>query len=257
MGNIKLYIIGSVATKGCFQYCSTDIYEDIYEVTGLQYQSSFISLMSKSVELDGLDMTMLDSWSQNVITRDMNKVFLDELKEIKPDYIIIDLISEIEGGLIELKDTYISNIKGKTNKLNFENYNVKKIDLNNNKDFYIELLNENLNLFRSFCNNNLPNTKIIFHVAPYSYSYFDEDRVTRTFENKGLIAKNKKIRELYYDYCLKNDDLIIDMNDKTYFSTCKHKLSLNPLHYENRYYNDFICELNRIVLKDFIRKVKE
>lgn len=257
MERIKLYIIGSVATKGCFEYCSMDVYKDLYEVTGLQYQSSFVSLMSEPVVLDGLDITMLDPWSKKVITRDMNKVFLDELKEINPDYIIIDLISEVEGGLIKLKDKYISNIKGKSNKLNFEKYNIKKFDINNDKDFYVELLKNSLDLFRSFCNNNLPKTKIIFHVAPYLYSYFDENTVTRSFENKGLIAKNKKVRDLYYNYCLKNEDLIIDMSNKTYFSTSKHKLSLNPLHYEHRYYSDFISELNRIVLKEFIGRVKD
>lgn len=257
MERIKLYIIGSVATKGCFEYCSKDIYQDIYEIIGLQYQSSFISLMSDSVELSDLEMDNLDSWSKNVVTRDMNKIFLKELKESNPDYIIIDLISEVEGSIIELQGKYISQIKGKTNKLNLEKYDIREINIKNDKEFYLDLLKRKIELFRRFCECNLPRTKLIFHVATYLYSYFDENRVTKSFENKGIIAKNKQVKELYYDHCLKENDLIIDMSDKTYFSTANHKLSLNPLHYESKYYMDFISQLNRIVLKEFIRRGKD
>ena len=255
MNKIKLYIVGSVSTKGCFEYGDKGTYEDLYEVCGLQYQSSFISLMSKQLKLKSLDIfESLDGWSKKVITRDMNKIFLDELKDCKPNYIIIDLVSEVEGSVIQIEYTYISKIKGKTNKINLDDYDTKEISIKSHKDLYIELLTKNLNLFREFCKTNLPKTKLIFHVAPYLYSYLDGCRVPKSFENKGLISKNKQVKELYYMNCLDEDDLVIDMNDKTYFSTSKHKLSLNPLHYETKYYTDFVSELNRIVLKDFIKE---
>ena len=255
MNKIKLYIIGSIATRGCFEYVDKSTYQDLYEICGLQYQSSFISLMSKPLKLKNLDIiSKINGWNKTVVTRDMNKIFLDELKNCKPDYIIIDLVSETEYGVIKIEDTYISNIRGKTNKMNLNAYETNEISIKNNKELYIELLTKNINSFKEFCKTNLPNTKLIFHIAPYLYSYFDECRVTKKFENKDLMSKNKQLKELYNMNFITNEDLVIDINDKTYFSTSKHKISLAPLHYETKYYKDFISELNRVVLKDFIKE---
>ena len=230
MKQIKLYIIGSVSTKGCFAYSQENIHQDLYEVTGMQYQSSFISLMSNQLRLKDLNIENLDSWSKKVIMRDMNKTFLQEIIQLEPDYIIIDLISEIESSVMKIQDTYITKIKGKSNKLDFDNYEAEEISLKKHKELYIELLKNKIYEFRKFCSENLPNTKIIFHVAPFLYSYISRDRQTKCFENKGLIFQNKLLKEVYYDHCVTKDDLIIDLNDKTYFSTENHKLSLNPLH---------------------------
>lgn len=50
MTNIPIYIIGSVATKECFNKKTLNIYDNIFNIEGIQYQSSFISLFSRKLE---------------------------------------------------------------------------------------------------------------------------------------------------------------------------------------------------------------
>ena len=253
MKKLKLYIIGSISTRACFDYIPENIYTDIYEVTGVQYQSSFISLMSNPIDKDSLDTSSLSKWSQKVIERDLSKTFKEELIKSKPDYIIVDLISEIEYGVIKTPDSYITKISGKTNKLDLKDLCLEEISFKDKKEIYMELFKNKIDKFKMFCKDELPQTKIIFHIAPFLYSYFDDCRVAKSFINKNLLWKNKSIKELY-EYCTSETDLIIDTNDKTYFATTKHRVSLNPIHYETQYYIDFISELNIITLKDLLER---
>lgn len=253
MKKLKIYIVGSITTRACFDYIPKEKYSDIYDIVGVQYQSSIISLMSDPVTYENIDLDELNGWSKKVIKRDFDKSFKNEMIKEQPDYIIIDLVSDVEYGVIETPHSYITKINGKTNKLDLTGLSVKELTLKKNKETYLRLFDEKMNQFKLFCKNKLPNTKIIFHISPFLYSYFDDCRVKRSFIDKNLIWKNKIINMLY-EYSISENDLVIDLNEKTYFATAKHNVSLNPIHYETQYYIDFIDKLNFIVLRDILKK---
>ena len=246
---IKIYIIGSIATRGCFSYSSKDVYDDIYDISGIQYQSSIISLMSKACNVTNYNINNISGWNKKTVCRDFNKIFLKELISLKPDYIILDLISDVQYDLISIENSYVTNIKGKTNKIGMDLNNLKVINIFDNKDEYLNLFKQSFDKFKLFIKENLPNTKLIIHKAKFAYSYLDECMVARSFKNLNLIEKNRLLDEIY-SYCTK--DLMIEMDDKAYFSNIKHPISLNPIHYSNDYYTDFHFKLNKIVLKSLI-----
>ena len=71
---------------------------------------------------------------------------MDELIKSSPDYIILDLYSEIRYGILRYKEMYITNAQAKIRQTEF--YKQKKYDeiimYHNNKEKYMELIDKYL-----------------------------------------------------------------------------------------------------------------
>lgn len=250
MKKITVSICGSSATRGCFELHNLKEFNDIIDVVNMQYLSSFISLMSDSfsgkIDIDG----NTSEWNKKVIRRDLSKEYLNELKELQPQYIIIDFISDILYGTLKFDNEIITNNKSKLKDVKFENKGIV-FDINSNYEEYINELLKSTLRFIEYVKLNLPNTKVIIHSARFIRSYYDSGNICRLFNAYDTYEKNKILDEI--ESKLKRFGLDnININNEKYCSNEGHKWKKNRVHYEQKYYRDFLLNLYRVIINDLL-----
>lgn len=259
MSKIKISIVGACITRDNFNSRFNSDYKEWFECISLQNQSSFISLMSEPVKISEEDMgENYGKARRDTIVADFNKKYLKEIIKNKPDYIIIDLYSDVRYGIIKYKGSYITNNPDKVQKTNMYMKNKSlfeqnKLHILNNKE-YKEMFFEAFDRFYKYVKENLPNTKIILNKATYAYYYVDENNVVNLFSNKwSFIDKQIEVwNELNNIIASKYNIEVIDMSSDIYMGDKNHLWKCSPYHYENKFYRDFLNRLVKICLKDML-----
>lgn len=252
MNKITVSICGSSATRGCFELHNLKDLNDIIDVVNIQYQSSFISLGSKPFNKNLKFSDMITNWNKTVIQRDLSKEYLEELKELQPQFIVVDFISDILYGTLKFGDEVITNNRGKLKEVQFEDKGV----VFNIKTDYEAFINDwfiSVSEFMGFVKENLPNTKVIIHSARFIRSYYEYNNTVRPFDKYDTLENNtilnemeRKLEEFNLNY--------INLNGEKYFSSERHKWKKNTIHYEQRYYRDFLLEFYKIAFKEILKK---
>lgn len=264
MAKINVAIVGVCVSRDPFNSRFVPEYKNWYNVVNTTFQMSIISLMSKSIKLseDELkDTCKKDAHRQNLMD-ELSKKYIKELIESSPDYIILDLYSEIRYGIIAVKDTYLTNAQAKIRQTEF--YKQKKYDkiimYHNDKHEYLKLFDDYFSQFIDIIRTNLPKSKIILVKGRYAHSYIDDDKIIRhmDFEKFSYIDRENRHWQELNDYIAQKHNIeALDMTKKEYFADPNYPFGFSPWHYEKQYYQDFIKELNSICLKDILGKNDE
>lgn len=256
MKKVKLSICGGVATKAAFDLFKKEENLEIYDITSVQYENSIVSIMADKVDIDIEKTEKTDSWTMKVIYDDLKKDYIEKLKNDKPDYIVLDLVSDGIYGCLKVGNSYITNNKPKLKKVKVNSYTEEVSVSTKGTIEYNKLVKENISKFLLLIERELPNTKVILHCAKLCHGYYGEQRRIMSFKRYDIINKNRVLLDLYSFVKEFNNVEVIDLNNKIYFSKVNHKWSPkpSPIHYEDTYYRDFIATVDRIVLKDLLIK---
>lgn len=264
MAKIKVAIVGVCVSRDSFNGRFVPEYKNWYDVVNTTFQMSIISLMSNSVKLseDELKDTCKKDAHRNNLRNEICKKYINELIESNPDYIILDLYSEIRYGVIAIGDTYLTNAQAKIKQTEF--YKQKKYDkvlsYHNNKQEYMELFDKYFAQFVDTIRDNIPKCKIVLVKGRYAHSYVGNDQIIRymDFEKFSYIDReNRHWQELNNYIINKYNFEVLDMTKKEYFADINYPFGFSPWHYEKEYYSDFIKELNGICLRDMLDKKDE
>lgn len=258
MNKINISVIGACVTRDIFNSKFVSDYKDYYNVVSSCYQTSLISIMSNTIKIQQNELIgNIQPHQKLVLDKDINKIFLEELKISNPKYIIIDFYADIRYGVLKIGSNYITNNPNHIKKTNF--YKEKKFDyqynLTNNTELYYEIFKKSFQSFFEYIKNNLPNTKLLVHKIRFTDVYKDKSGNKKVFyEDKyKYIDLENKLSSKFYEYIQQNYDVtIVDMSEVEYLADSNHIWGLYPYHYEIKYHNDFINKLNKICLKDLL-----
>lgn len=248
MSQINISVIGTSATRGCFELMKLENLEQICNVSIDQYQSSMISIMSEPL---GKNVTISDKikgWDKQVINMDFKKELFKNLEIQKPHYIVVDFIADILYGVLNIGRTSVTNNK---NKLSFVQFHedVEVFTIHTHKDEYLTRWYAATQQFLTKVKEILPNTKVIIHSARFVNSYYDENNFLKSFQRNDLQSKNRYLEQM--EEMIVNEDVtFINLSKSKYHSSSNHKWKKNIVNYETRYYHDFLLEFLCFIIKE-------
>ncbi|MFD3445598.1 DUF6270 domain-containing protein [Microbacteriaceae bacterium 4G12] len=253
----NIAVLGTCYSRNAFN--TTDYfnpsYKKLYKCTYTQFHSNMISLVSNSVEFNMGDFTRsgLKESDIHYLKSDFEKSFFTNLKEAKPDYLIIDLYVDACREVIEIDDnSYITLNYLLPQTAFYKKLKGKKVISYHNSVEYFELWKKSLEKFIEKLLLVIPEDRIILNRGRLTLKYKDANNKVIEFPEKDLINRNNYIwdrLENYFLHLLPNVK-VIDMRKTKYTGYYKHPFGNSYAHYESDYYKEFLFRLNEIVLKD-------
>lgn len=262
--------IGTCVSRDLFNGSINKGYKKHFRSERALLRSTIISLMEEPIDFKEEEVIVEEgiggySGSSKLRTEigkdDLTNKFLEDLKEIQPEYLIIDVIRDIGEGNLEIDGgKYISydhrDLRYTTFYKNLTVQNLLKIT--EEEDKFLKLWKERCNQLFSFLNENCPNTIIILNSARH---------VSRMLKSNGEIIENKnfKKRENLYnpykiiadEYICNNFDVEVLEFDENTLAHEDHKWGKGPVHYTPDYYEKTSKQLNEIVKRNRSIKTKE
>lgn len=249
---IKIATIGSCVTRDNFNSNFNPHYKDYFELVAHQHQSSIISMMSNNTSFTKTsEFSDATAFRKRHITNEFNKSFINEMKEKKPEYILIDLYADIKYGVVKFDDeTYITNNKHFKNLPELKNK--PTLDLYKNFDEYLSLWKYYTNNLFDFIQKELPESKVILVNARYHDKLSDIISLHDIRRDQGIksldIDLMNKMWHILDEFILDNYNVIVlDTKHENYFLDKNHPWGMYYLHFENFFYNDFLINLLNIV----------
>ncbi|MBM7645888.1 hypothetical protein JOD45_002113 [Scopulibacillus daqui] len=257
MKKIKLAIIGTAATRGCFELADRNKLEKIINWELLQYQSSAISYASdKPFDIDFNKLKDVSAFSAKNIKQDIDKDLFKRLLEFNPEYIIFDFLAEVNYGVCLIKDSFITN-NSRLKLFVEEQDHIEKYSFNHNREAFEGLLKDRFEAICRFLSDHLPNTKIIIHIPQFAGAYYDDHYILRSLNRTDILKRSERINRVsnQFEEISLSHGLpvhVISMQDKKYFSNSKHKWGIGFNHYESSYYIDFQQKLLTYIIGDLL-----
>lgn len=249
---IKIATIGSCVTRDNFNSNFNPHYKDYFELVAHQHQSSIISMMSNNTSFTKTsEFSDATAFRKRHITNEFNKSFINEIKEKKPEYIMIDLYADIKYGVVKFDDeTYITNNKHFKNLPELKNK--PTLDLYKNFNEYLSLWKYYTNNLFDFIQKELPESKVILVNARYHDKLSDIISLHDIRRDQGIksldIDLMNKMWHILDEFILDNYNVIVlDTKHENYFLDKNHPWGMYYLHFENFFYNDFLINLLNIV----------
>lgn len=252
----NIAVLGTCYSRNAFN--TTDYfnpkYKKLYKCGYTQFHSNIISIVSDSVEFNRDDFTQseLKESDINQLKSDFEKSFFENLKETKPDFLIIDLYVDACREVIEMGDnSYITLNYMIPHTAFYKKLTEKKVISHHNINEYFELWEKSLEKFIERLLPIVPEERIILNRGRLTTKYKDVNNKLVKFPEKEIKRNNyiwDKLENCFLHH-LPNVK-IIDMRKTKYTGYFKHPFGNSYAHYEPDYYKEFIFRLNEIVLED-------
>ena len=237
---VTVGIFGSCMTRDVFNRKFNPDYKKYFNIVSFQNQTSVLSLMSTAVSFKEEDLSPLEGWDKKSIEDELNRSFLQSLKEEKPKILIIDFFADARFKSIAHGESYITVNEWKTTKSTL----YKKI-IENNEPFIPseEQLKEHMKAFTDFIKRYLPRTKIILNKARGIRSYTDRENKEILFNQKFITRLNQRwemLDSLFIDIA---NPIQLDVMDPDVKGYINHLWSIGYVHYTPNYYHNFLRTL--------------
>lgn len=205
---VQVGVLGSSQTRRIFtssEYFNPD-YKDYFFVPFTQHHSSIRSIVDekpvKFIEkyYNGKDIVPL----RPSLRRDMEKTFFSELKEANIDYLLIDLYSDVQMGVLEFEDgrviTYTMSQVDGDYIAEEVNQQVHISSMYNDPD-YREKFNAALKIFREKLLNVIDEERIVIHAFDLNFEYMGNDGERHKYSKpaSGIAQANRFAVELQAD----------------------------------------------------------
>ncbi|MED0987047.1 DUF6270 domain-containing protein [Bacillus paramycoides] len=252
----NIAVLGTCYSRNAFNtidYFSPK-YKKLYKCGYTQFHSNIISLVSDPVEFNRDDFTQseLKEADINHLKSDFEKSFFENLKEIKPEYLVIDLYVDACREVIEMGDnSYVTLNYMIPQTAFYKKLKGKKVISHYNVNEYFELWEKSLEKFIERLLPIIPEDRIILNRGRLTPKYKDANNKLVEFPEKE-IKRNNYIWDRLENCFLHHlpNVKIIDMRKTKYTGYFKHPFGNSYAHYESDYYKEFIFRLNEIVLED-------
>lgn len=256
---IKICVIGSCFTRLAFRsldYYNKD-YKDLYTVPYTVFHMSIPSIVSNKIDYNKNDLVGKKQKDLNIYGKDnFDKNIFENLKNINPDYIIIDNYSSITNDLIETNTgSYIDNNYYLKNTEAIKKLKTKKIYKNTSDDFF-NIFKNSIKTFKQKIQDILPLNKIILVRCEPAIKKF-ENGVIKDWENSQIIKMRKYLLNKFDSYFISQMENInvIDLRDQNkYFSDISPISEFQPNHLNSIFYQDLLNCINKVILVDKLKK---
>ena len=260
---VTVAILGSCISRDVFNTRFNEGYKAMWNCVLLQNQSSLISIMSPPVKfLDDDYGDEIGDYARMQVRRDTSREFLDELREARPSYLVVDFFGDVHFGVLDLGDgTYVTNNRWMLWKTDWyhrhrESGDLSPIRLEEDPERYLALWRDALDQLVAFVDEHLPQTTVVVHRGRNAERWLG----AAGGQPKSLLAR-KKIFKVDIDVLNENwrtlDDIAcaidgwetVDLTDREYLSFKGHPWGVFYVHYTLDYYDEFLAALNVVHLR--------
>lgn len=247
----KVSIVGSCVTRDNFNSKFNPDWRKYFDCNASAQQNSIISLVSAPFDISSLDLSNLSDYEKREVHYENTRQFWIDLESYQPDFIIIDLFSDVRFSVIDCGETYITDNSWKIGKSNgYQSLsNFKRISLKKDTDNYLKIFGAALVLFRKKLLKSCPDALIILN-APEAASryidgrdilYFDEEQVSEFNLLWGMI--NQAFIDVF-------KPIVITTSSSMALGDASHPWGTYFVHYQQDYYTQFLSSLlNRLGVK--------
>lgn len=257
---IKLAILGSCYSRRMFtstQYFNPD-YKDFFEVLGTQFQSSLIGIAPETkINEEYPQETFISQPAsvQNSVKNELQNSYFEELKELNPDYLLIDVYGDVDRGVVIFPNgkmiTNTNYVEYKTEFLQERFFKTLKAvdDFSEYESLFIGAVKNLKNELKKI----IPEHKIIFNRIQLATDYINDEGLRRKFGKRAAEIRNKNMIADHFLTILKKefpDAIILDNEfNGPYIASAESPDGLNYNHYESKYYKDKMDKLKELIVK--------
>ena len=130
----QIAVIGACCSRDVFNRNFISNYKDEFNLLYYSFQTSMISIMSSPVPYNRKQLNFkgerYSEWYRNILERELNKSFLNDLYSLQPENLLIDFYSDVIMGVLEIEKgaSYISQrVKDQKNTAIYSILNVTDI----------------------------------------------------------------------------------------------------------------------------------
>ncbi|MGL5479570.1 MAG: DUF6270 domain-containing protein [Clostridium sp.] len=263
---IKISVLGSCLSRLPFSSNSffNPNYKKKYQVVSTMFHTSLASLFGKPVENaeDYVNNYLLtrNNKEREYIIKDMKKIFFNELREKKPDFLIIDFYQDAVRDLILFDDGEIlsAGINLRNSKLLDIISKKSKIITHNEYDLFMKYWNDALIKFSKEIFKYISPNRVIINSSFCVNEYLDGSKVMKYKTLGGFVKKNN----FFFEYMNKaalhkiKGSKCLDLSELGFIADKNHPEGNTPTHYQQEYYKEFLKKLDEIVLTTLLEENK-
>ena len=243
-------VIGSCVSRDLFNQLFIKDHRKYFDCCFYQHQMSMISLMAKPIPYieEELNEHTLSKTNFNHFKSELEKSALPSIKQLQPQYLLIDFYADMLYGAVQVGDSYLT---GKMFK--FKNSKAGKgLKVGNvyfpRKDFmgFFEVWRPAFDSFMEFLKRHAPNTKVIINQARTNSKVKNLETGEISHFGNYKIEELNFIWEMLDAYAIETYQLdAIDYGGKEYFLDPEYPLGtgLGIVHYHKEFYEDCFKQL--------------
>lgn len=258
MSRPRVAVVGSCVSRDAFSRSFAPYYKDDIDLVSSIYQSTLPSL-AREKEIRSEIPDMITQNYLEDIRREYSGKNMEDLVTARPDIIVIDSYADVQFGVTEVEKQYVTR-----NHMAFTALRAADIyyDDEGKKfpargrfegcleqgDGYCELAKDSISYFISRIREENTGSQVIINSPRFASSYRAADGQIKSYDKLDrLREKNKHWGEL--DEILKDaaEARQIIYPDELVIGAEEHKWGLNPVHYDQAYYDYFWQSLKNII----------
>lgn len=242
-------IVGSCVSRDNFNSRLSPGWKSYFTLGNEHYQSAFLSLMSKPVEIPVEKLATGDLHSTDVTVRDFSKSYLSGLTSGNvPDILIIDFFADARFGCMRVEESLVTDNEWKLHKSSYwvEKTKHEVINMVDDETKYLEAFGAAAQAFNDLREEYFPKTRIILNSARGVYSYFDKGARVQ-FPQKFVNDLNDRWAKLDNVFLQYVPAEVVSAATRLTLSDTSHPWGPAPYHYEAEYYAQFREALFRLL----------
>lgn len=252
--DVSITIYGSCCSRDVFNYINNNKIE--WKIKSYVARTSLYSNLdiNNPWDINEQDIELESKFQRHTMAMDMNKKVYNELKNNASDYLIIDFIDERYDIVIcdSKRASYtfeaISSKYFDNKKIKIVNKKVvgNKIMVNGEEyDSYIDAFAKKIvELYNP--------QQIILHCAYMCDQYFDENDNLQYFSDDEIKINhevNNILQRMYERIQIRIPGIhVLDFVGENFHASSKNMWGLRAMHYEENYYKNLSCEIEKIIL---------
>lgn len=259
--NIAIY--GSCCTKDPFTSLFNKNYKQGYVALINDQRHSLISTMQEKEDIDVNLLNIVPEYSgSKFITKclieDFNKNFLYSLLDNPIDYLVMDVFFEVDIGVLCYDDNkIITNAKG-IEHTDFYKLakNKESLSMLRDPEEFYNMWVKYCDMFFDFLKSNCPNVRVVLAEIRLIDTIIKDDGSTYVDESfKELKGVYNPLIIKLENYIKEHYDVLVIPFDESLMGLENHVWGKHYIHYENRYYTNFLDDFSKVVAFDkLIRK---
>lgn len=232
MSIVNIEIFGSCVTRDAFEF---DV-SGRYQISAYNARSSLISLYSDPIDVSFDDIKAEFMFEKQMVYNDLTKSFRKHITKKRDSYLIIDFIDERFDVLRKGASCFTKSAAFSKSGYDLDGEAITGYER-------LQLWKQSASLFIKEITSCYDPQKVILHKAFWKHRYVAGDGKTRFFVNLSYFLKNRFLSEYYRFFETNMPGLkTIEIGGFHAFET--HKWGLEPFHYQNEYYINFLKELS-------------